>query len=230
MNLRRQITARFVDYFIQAKNGDKRKIHESARTKSWSADASERPQADGIETNYSIPEAEVIERPHGEIRWLNYLATASGIDPRMWCDKFVTQSRAFKRLVANVRGDTYDPAAMMEYSYMSTQIRELLGSLQTNQLIAGSASQLKPSPVFYTDWDPIAFVNEQEYSEQPDIAVAGAITVTGVDNGNVEAMTCSEYLNRTWPLLGHELMEHIKAVLRSALGTRTFGNFLWHER
>jgi hypothetical protein len=49
---------------------------------------------------------------------------------------------------------------------------------------------------FGIEWDPLAFVKEQEYREKPDEAVEIAITLTGPAK-DAQALTCAQYLCQT---------------------------------
>jgi hypothetical protein len=67
---------------------------------------------------------------------------------------------------------------------------------------------------FGTEWDPLAFIKEQEYREEPDEAVEKAITLTGSAKDAL-ALTCAQYLCQTWPSAGEHTMRLVKDVLRS---------------
>lgn len=73
--------------------------------------------------------------------------------------------------------------------------------------------------IFVIDWDPLAFVDEQAYKEEPNEAVAEAITLTGSAK-NAQALTCSQYLCQTWPLAGVHTIRLVKDVVRSGPGRR----------
>lgn len=63
-------------------------------------------------------------------------------------------------------------------------------------------------------WDPIAFLKDQEYKEDPAEALPIVITLTGSAD-NAQALTCSQYLQQKWPSYGLQVLELIQSVLRS---------------
>ncbi|KAJ6260647.1 hypothetical protein Dda_4874 [Drechslerella dactyloides] len=66
-------------------------------------------------------------------------------------------------------------------------------------------------------WDPMAFVHSQGYKEEPDKAIARAITLTG-SSTDAQALTCEQYLHQTWPFTGKRLISMIKDVVRDIPG------------
>ena len=67
--------------------------------------------------------------------------------------------------------------------------------------------------VFELDWDPVAFVKEQEYSEAPEEALEKVITLTGSLNDS-QAVTTKSYLCQTWPVTGEQVMRLVNDSLR----------------
>ncbi|KAJ5525503.1 hypothetical protein N7494_012153 [Penicillium frequentans] len=63
------------------------------------------------------------------------------------------------------------------------------------------------------DWDPVTFLQEQQYLESPEIAIGQAIVLTG-SAVMVQALTCSEYLQQTWPSSGMKILELIQELIR----------------
>ena len=73
---------------------------------------------------------------------------------------------------------------------------------------------------FRVHWDPLAFLRDQEYNDGilPVDALERAITITGART-DAQAMTTSQYMNQTWPLVGQEILSFIKEVVRSGYHT-----------
>ena len=66
---------------------------------------------------------------------------------------------------------------------------------------------------FIVNWDPVAFLQEQEYDEQPEVAFERVLTLTG--NGtDAQVLTTTQYLSQTWPLVGYEIVDLFKRVIR----------------
>ena len=78
---------------------------------------------------------------------------------------------------------------------------------------------------FEIKWDPLAFVKEQEYREEPDEAVEIAITLTGSAK-DAQAITCAQYLYQTWPLVGEHIIQLVKDVVCSGPGPQHTCEFL----
>lgn len=138
----------------------------------------------------------------------------------------VANSTAFRWLLCRVHRETSLTSSESEASTMhaiATQIRQILYSRRENRLISSKIGPPTCSMVFRSDWDPLAFVSKQEYTEEPDDAVEGAIVIVQGANGDAEAMTCSEYLSRTWPLFGEDFMRLVKHVVRSTRDLRCSG-------
>ncbi|KAH7351354.1 hypothetical protein BKA65DRAFT_500238 [Rhexocercosporidium sp. MPI-PUGE-AT-0058] len=56
------------------------------------------------------------------------------------------------------------------------------------------------------------FCKEQGYPGRPDEAIENDLTLTGGDD-HVELLTCSEYVYRTWPLIGEQVLHWIKSII-----------------
>ncbi|KAI0594169.1 hypothetical protein F4775DRAFT_606762 [Biscogniauxia sp. FL1348] len=65
---------------------------------------------------------------------------------------------------------------------------------------------------FEVDWNPHAFFHEQQYTQSPSEILAGAITLTGSGN-NVQAATCLQYLEQTWPETGPQVLSLLQQLL-----------------
>ncbi|KAJ0413625.1 hypothetical protein BJY00DRAFT_319622 [Aspergillus carlsbadensis] len=79
------------------------------------------------------------------------------------------------------------------------------------------------SMTFDVDWDPLAFVQEQEYKDSPGISIANAIVLTGTI-ATAQAMTCLEYLQQTWPSIGKDILKLIQDALRPPHSAVTCGS------
>lgn len=136
----------------------------------------------------------------------------------------VVPSISFKWLVARIRREiAIDVTAAYGLNHISTQIRQLLYAEKVNRLVSSKNAPSSCSMLFQSDWDPLLFIREQDYRESTDKVVEGAVTITQDANGNAEALSCSEYLNKTWPLVGHQFMKLIKQVVKSEIGSQCSG-------
>ncbi|PGH14217.1 hypothetical protein AJ79_03190 [Helicocarpus griseus UAMH5409] len=73
--------------------------------------------------------------------------------------------------------------------------------------------------LFRMNWNPLKFLQEQQYEEKPGDAIERAITLTGSDT-DAQGLTCVQYLNQTWPVTGQHLIQLIKGVVQSAVGSQ----------
>jgi hypothetical protein len=78
--------------------------------------------------------------------------------------------------------------------------------------------------VFEVNWDPLAFITNQEYEEEPGPAIERAITLTGSAT-DAQTMTCRQYLRQTWPSLGDHVIRLIKEAVRDDFGERKTRKF-----
>jgi hypothetical protein len=71
---------------------------------------------------------------------------------------------------------------------------------------------------FRVEWDPLAFLKDQEYKVNFHEAIETAITLTGSSDSDVQALTCIQYLCQTWPVLGEHTIRLVQAVISSGPG------------
>ncbi|GFF36596.1 hypothetical protein IFM46972_04939 [Aspergillus udagawae] len=128
----------------------------------------------------------------------------------------VTNSTAFQWLLCRLhREANLTTLEASSWKAISTQIRQPLYSRRESRLVSSRKGPPKCSAVFQSDWDPLAFIRDQKYKEEPEDAVERAIVIVQGTNGDVEAMPCSEYVGRTWPLFGEHFMGLVKHTVRS---------------
>ncbi|GIC87262.1 5'-methylthioadenosine/S-adenosylhomocysteine nucleosidase family protein [Aspergillus udagawae] len=128
----------------------------------------------------------------------------------------VTNSTAFQWLLCRLhREASLTTSEASSWKAISTQIRQALYSRRESRLVSSRKAPPKCSAVFQSDWDPLAFIRDQKYKEEPEDAVERAIVIVQGPNGDVEAMPCSEYVGRTWPLFGEHFMGLVKHTVRS---------------
>ncbi|GFF93051.1 hypothetical protein IFM53868_07058 [Aspergillus udagawae] len=128
----------------------------------------------------------------------------------------VTGSTAYQWLLCRLhREASLTTSEASSWKALSTQIRQILYSRRESRLVSSRKAPPKCSAVFQSDWDHLAFIRDQEYKEEPEDAVERAIVIVQGPNGDVEAMPCSEYVGRTWPLFGEHFMGLVKHTVRS---------------
>ncbi|KAK2592511.1 hypothetical protein QQS21_009786 [Conoideocrella luteorostrata] len=131
-------------------------------------------------------------------------------------ESIVLNSAAYRCLLAQIeqeiRFTTLEAETMRK---ISEKILERLYCQPKSRELNSSKRHPIFTALFHSDWKPLAFALEQEYYGDPSTLMAGVITITEVSNGNAEAMVCSDYVCRTWPMLGGEFMTLVKQVVLS---------------
>jgi len=136
--------------------------------------------------------------------------------PRLDIDLYresVVKTPAYDWLLATLRRESATTRAAPD---LMEVIREtVLGGLPSHQEMSRRAPPLLHTIALELSWDPLSFVREQEYTEDPDVALERAITLTGsVDDG--QALTAGRYLLQTWPTTGKDIMLLVSNTLRDA--------------
>lgn len=118
---------------------------------------------------------------------------------------------------------------LREYMVMSTLPNTLkeISSTIFQILPASSRISRKIAPerftmMFQVNWDPVTFLREQQYLDSPEIAIGQAIVLTG-STTTVQALTCWEYLQQTWPSSGVKILKLIQEVVTPANPNRSTG-------
>jgi hypothetical protein len=130
---------------------------------------------------------------------------------------FIFKAPAYEWLIASLRRECL--LTLAELNSMEAIRREIISSLPSSHEVSRKKSAEAYKMTFGIEWDPLAFVKEQEYREEPDEAVEIAITLTGSAK-DAQALTCAQYLRQTWPSAGEHTIRLVKDVLRSGPGHR----------
>ena len=115
--------------------------------------------------------------------------------------------------------------APAEPNYMEAIREKILQFLLTTETAHKISRKRSPEPykvTFEVNWDPLTFVKEQEYGEEPSRAIETAITLTGSAK-DAQALTCAQYMYQTWPSTGGHIIEVVKDVIRDGPGHRHTG-------
>ena len=139
---------------------------------------------------------------------------------------FIFENPAYEWLVACLRREFYlAPAEPNSMEVIREKILSCLLSTKTTHSISRKRSPEPYKVTFEVEWDPVAFVKEQEYTGEPGRAIEMAITLTGSAE-DAQALTCVQYLRQTWPSTGGHIMQLIKDVVRDRLSHRHRCKFL----
>ena len=133
---------------------------------------------------------------------------------------FIVGTPAYEWLLARLRRELFlTPSEPNTMGDIADAIRQEVFSLPSFRNLSRNKSPQVCKMIFEIEWDPLAFVKEQEYQEQPDEAVERAITLTGAAK-DAQALTCAQYLHQTWPLAGEHTIQLVKDVVRHDPGSR----------
>jgi hypothetical protein len=125
---------------------------------------------------------------------------------------FIVKTPAYSWLVASLQREATLTRATP--NLMENIRGKILGALPSCHKVSRKAPSLEYKATFELDWDPLSFVKEQQYTENPDEALERAITLTGSAN-DAQAMTTREYLSQTWPATGKHVMRLVTDVVRN---------------
>jgi hypothetical protein len=76
--------------------------------------------------------------------------------------------------------------------------------------------------LFKVNWDPMAFIHEQEYSEESAFALERAITLTGLPT-DAQASPCFQYLKQAWPSSSSCIITLIYKLMRVDIDQKVQG-------
>jgi len=71
---------------------------------------------------------------------------------------------------------------------------------------------------YLVDWNPLTYLGDQGFDEEPGRAIETALTLTGLTT-EAEALGCGDYLRRTWPQSGQEFLDMLRSVATSEAHT-----------
>lgn len=130
---------------------------------------------------------------------------------------FILTAPAYEWLLSRLRREFL--LAPAEPNHMEAIRREIIKSLPSSHKLSRQKSAEAYKMTFVIEWDPIAFIKEQLYKEEPDEAVEIAITLTGSAR-EAQALTCVQYMCQVWPLVGEHTIRLVKDAVRSGPGQR----------
>lgn len=136
--------------------------------------------------------------------------------------ELLSVSPAYEWLLENLQKEF--SLAPVEPNHVNSIKHEIIRFLPASHKISRRRSPESYKMVFEVDWDPLAFIKEQGYKEEPAEVVEKAVTLTG-STKDAQALTCKQYLCQTWPSLGEHLMQLVKDVVNFGPGYRCICKF-----
>jgi hypothetical protein len=129
--------------------------------------------------------------------------------------EIIINSPAYSWLIANLQRETLLTRANPDF--LKELEDRVLSALPTSHRVSRRISSQAYKATFELDWDPMLFVREQDYVENPSDALERAITLTGQMN-DAQAATTRAYLSQTWPTTGGHAMQLVTDVVGNTTG------------
>ncbi|KAL8407811.1 hypothetical protein RB594_006580 [Gaeumannomyces avenae] len=138
--------------------------------------------------------------------------------------RVITNSTAYRWLLARLHREL---ALTRPTHAVSAVIRGRLRSRAENRHISRRSGPPICTMLFQSEWDPLVIISNQEYGEKvtPSEAMERAIAITEGPDEEVEALSCGEYLRRTWPGLGETFVKLMQHVVEVKPGTKCIARF-----
>ena len=122
----------------------------------------------------------------------------------------ITSSPMYEWLLGSIRRElNLHPAKPNVQNVIRNKI---LGSLPSSRTVSRYDQLRIYQAKFTLNWNPLAFVKEQEYDMSKEGFLGKVITITG-SSQDAEAMTCLQYLHQTWHSYGVNLLQLVEATL-----------------
>lgn len=131
---------------------------------------------------------------------------------------FIFETPAYEWLLASLRREFH---LLAEPNLMRAIRQEIIRVLPRSRKVSRMKSTEIYKVTFQVAWDPLTFIKEQGYKEEPDEAISLAITLTGSVK-DAQALTCAQYLCQTWPISGNHIILLVQEVIRGEPGHHHF--------
>ncbi|KAI9693093.1 MAG: hypothetical protein M1822_005088 [Bathelium mastoideum] len=127
--------------------------------------------------------------------------------------KLIVGTPAHQWLVANLRKELSLKTA---YPNLQQQIADAIkGKVHAIPKFRHLSRHRAPEPchaTFAIDWDPVSFLQEQEYEYEFGESLQAAVVLVGNDVDG-QACTCAQYVCQTWPTTGHCTLELLSELV-----------------
>ncbi|EPS42448.1 hypothetical protein H072_3564 [Dactylellina haptotyla CBS 200.50] len=130
--------------------------------------------------------------------------------------QFLSKTPAFEWLIGSLRRETV--LSPTKPNSMDSIKNRIVRFLPSSTKVSKRESSETFRMVFTTDWNPLAFIDEQSYENEPSKAIERAITLTG-STRDAQALTCAQYLCQTWPSTGKYILQLVQDLLSGMVGT-----------
>lgn len=125
--------------------------------------------------------------------------------------KFVRADSAYQWLIDRLHRELQ--LSRQEFDVMEEVRQQILSALPRARHQVSRKQPSQGCAVVYTvDWDPEAFLVEQNYQQPHASAILNAVTLTG-SYTDVQALSCLNYMKQTWPQTGSATLSLVKQLL-----------------
>lgn len=166
---------------------------------------SDQDQQDGLESSDSLS-ADRVSLDESEDRNATTGDDNTKHDPSAYL-QLVLRSPVYQWFLAALRREVL---LNLEESSSMVTIAKKIASFLPRDSISTKRSVHTFQLTFHIPWDPVRFIEEQQYREHPQHAIYRAITLTGTSR-NAQALTTAQYLLQTWPTTGRQILQLIQS-------------------
>jgi hypothetical protein len=141
--------------------------------------------------------------------------------PEAWT--FLTNSNAYEWLLARMKAEIL--LTKIDGTLVDSIKKEILKGLASISKRFGyhqGASQAR----FEISWPLMRYI-EEKYLDKHDLQLGSLITIVG-SGGEVQALTCSQYMNQVWPVTGLETLLALQGALDKGAGQTYKGVYRSH--
>ena len=126
-----------------------------------------------------------------------------------FCD-LILNNPGYDWLVSRLQRETR--LSMPQQNVMDEIKRHILDAMPATKNLSRKSPPQGCNVKFYVRWDPITFLEEQDYDDDDSKEIGKAVTITGTYT-HAQALGCSDYLAQTWPLTGPHTLQLIEDFL-----------------
>lgn len=130
---------------------------------------------------------------------------------------FISNVASYEWLLSSLRRELL--LAPAKPNIMEAIRNKILTSLPSSHRLSRRLSAEAYTVTYVVQWNPLDFLDEQGYQEEPGEALKGVITLTG-SSEDAQALSCAQYLCQTWPSTGGYILQLIMEIVRAGPGNR----------
>ncbi|KAJ5364559.1 uncharacterized protein N7496_010272 [Penicillium cataractarum] len=130
---------------------------------------------------------------------------------------FISNVASYEWLLSSLRRELF--LAPAKPNIMESIRKKIITSLPSSHRLSRTLSAEAYTVTYVVKWNPLDFLDEQGYQEEPGEALKGVITLTG-SSEDAQALSCTQYLCQTWPSTGGHILQLIMDIVRAGPGSR----------